>query len=107
MGSSLRLMVTRLVTYSWNKIFHHPPSPEVIQQIKKFFIFGTGMLTAKIMSIAAQIIMGRKFGPEVYGQLTMILLLSSYFAMPIVNGWGLVFTKIAAREKDGTKKSRP
>ncbi|MDU9047982.1 MAG: lipopolysaccharide biosynthesis protein [Candidatus Electrothrix sp. Rat3] len=97
---------TSLVNYGWEIIFRHPPSPEVIQQIKKFFIFGAGMLVAKIMAIAAQIIMGRKFGPEFYGEMTIILLLSGYFAMPIVNGWGLVFTKIAAREKDKKKKEQ-
>lgn len=103
---NVKVMTMNLIARSWRIIFHADPSPEAIQQVKKFLIFGTGMIAAKFMSIAAQIVMGRKLGPEVYGQLTMILLLSGYFSMPIVNGWGLVFTKIAAREKDRKKKEQ-
>ncbi len=63
-------------------------------------------MAARFLSVVAQVIMGRKFGPEIYGQITMILLISSYFAMPIVNGWGLVFTKIAVKETDTSRKQQ-
>jgi O-antigen/teichoic acid export membrane protein len=90
----------------WIFIFNCEPSPGIVQQAKKFLVFGTGMMAARFLSIAAQVIMGRKFGPEIYGQITMILLVASYFAMPIVNGWGLVFTKIAAKETDTSRRNQ-
>ena len=93
-----------LLNFIWRIAFNQTPSQEVTSQIKKFLFFGTGMMVAKFLSITSQIIMGRKFGPEIYGQITLILLISSYFAMPMVNGWGLVFTKIAAKETDSEKK---
>lgn len=95
-----RTLLSRLICFAWDKIFHSLPSTEAIQQVRKFIIFGAGMLIAKMLSVSAQIIMGRHLGPEVYGQLTMIILLSSYFAVPIVNGWGLVFIKIVSKEKE-------
>ncbi|RWX45196.1 Membrane protein involved in the export of O-antigen and teichoic acid [Candidatus Electrothrix aarhusensis] len=99
-------MIIDLITRSWKIIFHADPSPEAIQQARKFLTFGVGMVFARFLSTASQIIMGREFGPEVYGQITMILLISSYFAMPISNGWGLVFTKIAAQDPDRVKRSQ-
>jgi len=71
--------------------------PDVVLKIARFMIFGTGMVAAKILSVGVQILMGRKLGPEMYGQITLITLLASYFAMPMVNGWGLAFVKISSR----------
>lgn len=88
----------------WNVTFQHEPSSEALRQIKQFLVFSLGMMVAKFLSVATQILMGRKFGPEVYGQITLIMLLSSYFSMPIVNGWSLVFIKIAAKEQHIEKK---
>ncbi|WPD21679.1 MAG: oligosaccharide flippase family protein [Candidatus Electrothrix scaldis] len=104
MRVSLNQVIVIAIRYIWGKIFQRSPSPEAIKQVRKFIMFGAGMLIARILSVAAQIIMGRYLGPEVYGQLTMIILLSSYFAMPIVNGWGLVFIKIVSKEKEDGKK---
>ncbi|WP_339138268.1 MAG: oligosaccharide flippase family protein [Candidatus Electrothrix sp. GW3-4] len=100
----LKSIIERTFIFFWQRIFHSDPSPQAQTQVKKFIIFGVGMLAARVFSTAAQIIMGRKLGPEVYGQLTMIILLSSYFSMPIVNGWGLVFIKIVSKEKEERKK---
>lgn len=86
--------------------FKHPPSPELIQHIEKFLVFGAGMLIAQFLSIVSQIVMGRQLGPELYGRVTIILLIASYCATPIAGGWGLVFTKIAAREPDEGKKNQ-
>uniref|UniRef100_UPI0040574A03 lipopolysaccharide biosynthesis protein n=1 Tax=Candidatus Electronema sp. TaxID=2698783 RepID=UPI0040574A03 len=103
---SIDTVCTKFIILCWIFIFNCEPSPGIVQQAKKFLVFGTGMMAARFLSVAAQVIMGRKFGPEIYGQITMILLVASYFAMPIVNGWGLVFTKIAAKETDNSRRNQ-
>jgi O-antigen/teichoic acid export membrane protein len=95
-----------LIDYCWRIIFHRNAPHKVLKKIKRFGIFAIGMMLARFISVVGQIVAGRQLGPEVYGQLTIILLLASYFTMPMVTGWGLVFTKIAARETDPTKIKR-
>ena len=92
-----KITCTTFIQSLWKIAFRHSASPNVVQKIAQFSKFAAGMMAARFLSIIAQIIMGRKFGPEIYGQFTIILLLASYFSMPMVNGWGLVFTKIVAR----------
>ncbi|CAK8711524.1 MAG: Membrane protein involved in the export of O-antigen and teichoic acid [Candidatus Electronema aureum] len=106
MNFSIKTKRVKLIIFCWKSVFHQEPSLGVIRQAERFFLFGTGMMVARFLSVASQVIMGRKFGPEIYGQITIILLISSYFAMPIVNGWGLVFTKIAVKEIDVSKKNQ-
>jgi O-antigen/teichoic acid export membrane protein len=77
---------------------------EALRQTEIFLTFGIGMMLAKFLHIASQVIMGRTLGPEIYGKITIILLLSSYFSLPMVSGWGMVFTKISAKEQDVIKK---
>ncbi len=86
-----------IIESTWKIVFQHSPSEEVTHNIDQFIKFGAGMLVARLLSISTQVIMGRQFGPQLYGQITIVLLLASYFAMPMINGWGLVFTKISAR----------
>ena len=96
----LTLWISWLIECCWKIIFRENPIPETVNKVSQFLIFGAGMITARIFSIAVQIIMGRKLGPEIYGQITMIMLLANYFSMPIISGWGLVFTKIAAQKTE-------
>ncbi|MCI5208316.1 MAG: hypothetical protein D3910_05880 [Candidatus Electrothrix sp. ATG2] len=103
---TLNSIIERAFIFCWQRIFHSVPSPQAQTQVKRFVTFGAGMMGARVLSTASQVIMGRKLGPEVYGQITMILLIASYFAIPLVNGWGLVFTKIAARETDRIKRKQ-
>lgn len=104
MSSSINSITLLLIERCWKVLFHEVPSPATVRKIVKFFVFGAGMMVAKIFSIATQIIMGRTLGPEIYGQITIIFLLASYFAIPMVNGWGLVFTKIASQNKTKSEK---
>jgi len=57
-------------------------------------------VAVKLVSAGAQVFVGRVLGPAGYGQLTVVLLLAGYFAVPIVGGWGLAFTRIAAQETE-------
>ena len=84
----------KLIRRCWHFALTQEASPAAIQQTEKFFTFSAGMMFAKLLHIAAQVLLGRQAGPELYGKITVILLLSSYFSMPVVSGWGMVFTKI-------------
>ena len=72
--------------------------------VSGFFVFGAGVLAAKALSMIAQVYLGRNLGPHMYGQLTLILLLSSYFCMPMTNGWGLAYVRLASMESAWEKK---
>ena len=51
-----------------------------------------------------QVYLGRELGPRLYGQLTLMLLLASYFYMPMANGWGLAYVRLASLERQQDKK---
>src|SRR6266568_3312070 len=72
--------------------------------VSEFFVFGAGVLAAKALSMIVQVYLGRALGPHVYGQLTLMLLLSSYFCMPMTNGWGLAYVRLASMESAWEKK---
>jgi O-antigen/teichoic acid export membrane protein len=88
--------VLKQIEKYWELIIHEAPPQETALNVIKFIKFGGAMIFAKLASVSAQVILGRNLGPSVYGQFTIILLLASYFAIPIVNGWGLAFTKLSA-----------
>jgi hypothetical protein len=104
MFSSTTGTLSYIIEHCWQILFKKKPHAAAVQKITQFLTFGAGVLVAKIFSVTAQILMGRNLGPELYGQITIITLLASYFAMPMVNGWGLVFVKIAARKNEKSKQ---
>jgi len=104
MAISHKDILTAFIKRCWQLVFKRPASEEAVCQMRRFFLFGLGMMAARITSIATQILLGRELGPVLYGKITIIILLSSYFSMPMINGWGLAFIKIASSGTDRAKK---
>lgn len=87
----------------WRWVFKKAPPSELLIHIDQFAMFGLGVAAAKMMSAATQIVLGRFLGPADYGQVTVVLILSGYFAIPISTGWGLAYTRIVAEETQTPK----
>ena len=88
----------------WQLVFHEPPPSGLLRHLDRFLAFGTGMVAAKFLSVIAQIVIGRVLGQAGYGQLTIVLLLAGYLAVPITGGWGLAFTRIVANETETDRR---
>lgn len=100
MPLSITRAVRQSLSHLWYLVFHEPAPDAALRHIDRFLRFGIGIVIAKLVSAAAQILVGRVLGAADYGRLTVVLLLAGYFAVPIVGGWGLAFTRIAAQETE-------
>ncbi len=100
MPHSITRAVRQTLSHLWHMVFREPAPEAVLGHIERFLFFGIGMVAVKLVSAGAQVFVGRVLGPAGYGQLTVVLLLAGYFAVPIVGGWGLAFTRIAAQETE-------
>lgn len=86
----------------WRWVFKKAPPAGLLIHIDQFAMFGLGVAAAKVMSAATQIVLGRILGPADYGQVTVVLILAGYFAIPISTGWGLAYTRIVAGASETT-----
>ncbi|WP_054032892.1 lipopolysaccharide biosynthesis protein [Desulfatitalea tepidiphila] len=100
MPHSITRAVRQALSHLGHLVFREPAPEAVLGHIERFLLFGIGMVAVKLVSAGAQVFVGRVLGPAGYGQLTVVLLLAGYFAVPIVGGWGLAFTRIAAQETE-------
>jgi teichuronic acid exporter len=92
--------LARLLATAWRLAFREPLPEGLHQHLDRLLFFGTGMLSARMLSALAQILMGRILGPTYYGELTIVILLAGYFSLPITGGWGLAFTRVVATQGD-------
>lgn len=105
MPLSITNVVLQAFSLLWHFMFHEPPPGGLLRHLDRFIAFGMGMVAAKFLAVAAQILLGRTLGPSDYGQLTIMLLMAGYLAVPITGGWGLAFVRIVAKE--GESEDRP
>ncbi|QTA81898.1 Putative polysaccharide biosynthesis protein [Desulfonema limicola] len=101
--------------FSLNKILKYvsslPGSPEIShtqlseieQKIAQFGAYFTGIIISKIFSVITNIYIGRTLGPNIFGQITMVLLLAGFLNIPMTGGWGVAFVRLGAAE-DNEKK---
>jgi O-antigen/teichoic acid export membrane protein len=104
MPLSLSNVVLHAFSLLWHLMFHEAPPNGLLRHLDRFMAFGLGMVAAKFLSVAAQILIGRTLGQADYGTLTIMLLLAGYLAVPITGGWGHAFTRIVAQETDSGKR---
>lgn len=64
--------------------------------LREAITFGALMGIAKILSMIAQIMIGRHLGPALYGELTVIMILANYLSIPMINGWGLAYVRLVS-----------
>lgn len=84
----------------WRRFLHEPPPEQAVTLAARFVSFGAGMAVARVTAAVAQIVLGRVLGPAAYGELTIVLLLAGYLALPIGGGWGLAFIKRTAGQSE-------
>ena len=63
----------------------------ILPALRAFGGYGASLAAAKMLSMAAQIGLGRYLGPDGYGRFTVVLILANYFALPMIGGWGLAY----------------
>jgi O-antigen/teichoic acid export membrane protein len=96
-------IVARLLSTVWYLAFKEPPPEGLLRHLDRMLFFGAGMIAARILSAVTQILLGRTLGQTRYGELTIIVLLASYFSLPISSGWGAAFARIVAVQSDPRK----
>ena len=96
MVAYLRNTLKFIVTALWPFLFRQPVSAHIIDHVERFLLLGAALTIAKIVSTTTQIFLGRQLGAARYGDVSMVLLVASYFALPMTSGWGLAFIRMAA-----------
>jgi O-antigen/teichoic acid export membrane protein len=81
-------------------VYKKPITLKVKHLVVGFTGYIFALILAKLLSIATQILIGRLTGPEFYGQFTIILILANYFSLPMINGWGVAYVRLAAMESN-------
>jgi len=84
------------IAHIWRLIFDKPVTPTASRIAEGFAIYSIGIMLAKLLSMVAQVMIGRLQGPEFYGQLTLVLILANYLALPMINSWGLAYVRLAS-----------
>ena len=87
-----------IINNIWHLVFKKPITSKVRHVIVEFTAYILALIVAKLLSMATQIVIGRSAGPEFYGQFTIIIILANYFSLPMINGWGLAYVRLAAME---------
>jgi O-antigen/teichoic acid export membrane protein len=94
----LRNALKYTVTAIWPLLFGQPVSEHIIAHVERFLLLGTALAISKIVSMTTQIFLGRQLGAARYGDVSIVLLLASYFSLPMASGWGLAFIRKASTE---------
>ncbi len=96
--------LVRFISAGWRLAFREPLPEGLRQHLGRMLSFGAAIAAARIISAMAQILIGRILGPTQYGKLTIVMLLAGYFSLPIIGGWGLAFTRVAATQMETEKR---
>lgn len=67
---------------------------EQVAKLRGFIGFGAGLVVAKAVSVAAQVMLGRVWGPDDYGRITIIIIIAHYLAIPMANGWSTAYVRM-------------
>ncbi len=96
--------VTEFLLSACTRIVGKPITITAERTVQQFLFYGIGMLAAKFLSLATQVYIGRTLGPEIYGEITIILVIAGFLYLPISNGWGIAFVRLATTETEEKRK---
>jgi O-antigen/teichoic acid export membrane protein len=93
------------IVHSLHRLFmRRPLDAKSLARIQQFSHYGLGLIMAKSLSTVTQVCLGRYLGADVYGQVTVVLVLAGFLYLPMTNGWGLAMVRLVAAEKDARVK---
>jgi O-antigen/teichoic acid export membrane protein len=77
-------------------------TPRTAEAVSRFGPYLVGMVVAKGMSTAGQLLLGRVLEPAEFGRLALVLSTSTLLALPFASAWGNAFVRYSAGQPETT-----
>ena len=90
----------KIITFSYERIFHEKMSDEVKKFFKNLSYVGFGAIIATIFSFTFNILAGRILGPSGYGEFTLVQSVTMFLYIPMLMGFSTAMIKYNSEKEE-------